>query len=312
MKNNGFGAKGYTKSSTQTSGVKTYAQNFGSIRSAFSSIIPYTTNLKIWTTLDQSTITTTTSGSTTIVNKWTDIVNEVAIGQTSTASMPTIDQTYAIGVNSIPGIRFITDDLLTGSTFGTTNNAYITFGVYLRSNTDKSVSTFYITAPHAQAGVSQDTYYAFRVYAEGSTLKRYFEVFTYNMAGGNKGTTLQPFTGNADIKYYANDYIYYFTMGTDTNRNFYTYAYDKDGNTLFSNTTTYLTFLGVDNTGSWDSVFGGPSGPIFPGLKAHLGKSAVDNVYYTTINFGSDSPPTANNLQKITQYLESAYGKVMT
>jgi hypothetical protein len=42
-----------------------------------------------------------------------------------------------------------------------------------------------------------------------------------------------------------------------------------------------------------------------------MGRSAADSIYYNFIQFGSSGPPTAEVLQNITRYLESAYGKVM-
>lgn len=311
MLKTGFGSKGYAKSSIQSVGIRTQAQSYGSVRSAITSIIPYTTNLAVWTTLNPSTISTTTSGSTTVVNSWNDIINNVSVTQASTASMPIPSTQYAIGKNL--GIRFVSDDILSNNNLDSTITACMTYGVYMRSNTDVSVNSWIFTAPHVFGNAPNNfNFYALHAYFEGSTLKRYFQAYSYPFSVGNRGFSFQPFTANVNNKYVSNDYIYYFSIGTDSSRNLFTRTYDKNGDTVANASYTYIQVLGVDNTGSWDSVMGGPSNPGLPRMKSFIGRLAADNVYYTQLKFGSSALPTKEELQKITNYLESAYGKVMT
>lgn len=309
----GFGSKGYSKSSIQSAGIRTQAQSYGSVRSALTSIIPYTTNLAVWTTLDPSTISTTTSGSTTVISQWNDIINNVIVSQALTASMPAPSTTYAI--NKFMGVRFISDDYLFNNSVDSATPACMTYGIYMRSNTDVSVNSWIFTAPHAQAAMSplsNERYYAFHYSFEGSALKRHFLNYAINYASSNRGFGVQPFLGNTNNKYNANDYIYYFSVGTDSSRNLFVKVFDKDGNQISSTNTSYITFLGADNTGSWDALYGGPSGPKFTAMRPVIGRSAADSVYYTQLKFGSSTVPTKADFQKITNYLESAYGKVMT
>jgi len=310
----GFGSKGYTKSSTQTSGVKTYAQNFGSIRSAFLSIIPYTDKLKIWTTLNPKTITLTTSGSTSVINRWNDIIQNSGSTQSSTASMPTLDTTYGIGKYN--GIRFISDDFLSPEN-DATRTAYMTYGAHFISNTNRNTASYYIMANH---NMQSELFYAFNFYQEGLGANRFARPFMASFwlfSMGNRGYgAIQPFTGKDSYnfpegKFFQNDYIHYMSMGVTSNRELNIILYGKEGETIFNGSLGYVSSLGTDNTGSWDTMFGVPASASLPVARLRMGRSAADSVYYNFIQFGSSGPPTAQVLQNITRYLESAYGKVM-
>lgn len=307
----GFGSKGYTKSPVGSRGIQTYAQGFGSPRSAFLSIIPYTTNLKIWTTLDPSSISTTTSGSTTVVNSWVDIMSRTNVLQTTTASMPSISTEYGIG--KYYGIRFILDDYLSNASVDSTTATYMTYGVHMRSNADVSNTNYILVEPNSTATTTEasEKFFSTNVFDEGSTLKRHYHGASYATSVGNFTISYQPFTANQNTNYYSKHYIYYFIIYTDASRNITLTTLDKDGNVVASYTRTYIQFLGVDNTAAWDAVFGGPAGPIVPVTRTSLGRFSADSVYYTQLKFGSSTLPTAAQLKKITSYLESAYGKAI-
>lgn len=319
----GYGSKGFSKSSVESLGIKTYAQNFGSPRSAFLSIIPYTANLHVWSSFEPSSYASTTSGSTTVINSWTDIINQKAITQSTTSSMPTL----SFPISNKSGLRFVSDDWLFGTPDSTASAAsgsdgwYMTYGIHMRTEQNhaltSSVNNYFMLIPHGQASLwTNEWFFGFTFWQEGGGNRRYVFRTTIQTFGGNRALFLfspniGSFTATINVENYLKDYIYYFTIGSTADRKLMWQIADKYGNALYSTSSAYdnsaMWGAGV-TTSSWDTTFGGPGGAKLPTFRPTTGRSAADNTYYTSIQFGSTVAPDANILKKTTQYLESIYG----
>lgn len=318
----GFGSKGFSRSPIQYTGIRTYAQKFGSLRSAFTSIIPAYANFNVWSSFDPNTYTVVTSGSTSVVSNWVDVVNAKSISQSNTASMPTLD----FAINNKFGLRFVIDDYLFG-TADDKNSApsgsegwYMTYGVHMRYEQDNTQATglenHFITIPNSQAALWTNEWFSgFNFYHEGGVNKRYFFRYATFVFGGNKGflvasPTFNPnFATATNVNNYKSDYIYYFTIGSTATRSTIWQISDKYGNVLYAVSGTYDSAYYSTTTASWDaSVFGGPNGPALLAHRPTTGRRSADCTYYTSLQFGTTTMPSADILKKTTQYLESIYG----
>lgn len=327
MKGSGFGVKGSSRSSVESTGKRTYAQFFGSPESALRSLIPYSPYNLIYSTLIPYTIQTEVSGATTLVHKWVDLNGYLNLSQSSNAAKPSLDTTNLLGGKT--GIRAITDDfLVTPAPTSSDATKFSTIISYNRSNINYTTgSGFYFFTPYSTTlftpfnGINSVFGLNAWWYITGSNnnsntinFREYFSAGT-QINGASSVAFGQSVYGKnmflrADIFVQQGEH-------DPVNRRITTFIKDANA-TLYASASAGTSSLASPNntTASWDTGFTADGGMrarywnLFRGSNL-LGPPYVtsDSVCYTFIKINSDARLTDDQITSITKYLKSAYGE---
>jgi hypothetical protein len=312
MKRSGFGSKGFSKSSVETTGKKIYALSFGSPASAFRALIPYSPYNLIYTTLDPSSILV--SGG--LVHKWNDTNQYAYLTQSSDSAKPAVDTTNILGRGYV-GIRGQTDDSLTTDTKSASDtNTAITTILYARANHASTNASSIYYAPFSSWDTPLGSYYQVGnmwwsfcgpSYSNTTLFTEYFSIGTQV-----KGINLPSYsfnTGDPVDMFYKGNILVKEDLLDAANRAITSSLKTQTG-------TTYKTVSASSGSlslpsGTWDSGFvGGKIQPkywnIFRSSNGGGGYYTTDTTIYSFIKINGSL--TSGELSNITAYLRSAYG----
>lgn len=322
------GFRGFQVKSASIVGKRTFADSYSTLQAAIQSILG-NTGVQVFTTAVPKSVGTTTSGSTTVVNRWNPIyapTSGLHLTQSTLANMPSFDSTYRLGKYN--GVRAVVDDSLAQGAAMPSSSAthtYIFYGIY----NSYAVSNEAFLGPFwTEPLVPSQTLYGsprlntYNAAAGNANISLATTVLTtaggfrtYQAILGSAATTILPksnFYRVAESRILANRTgsmaLYDSNMNTIGASNFAT-VFPAAAGTLLTSNKTYATFSPSSYTGSaytntdWDNEF---TGSAFRAMKLSILGNCVDASMFTVIYI--PAVITADQSRSIKVLLDKVYG----